>query len=372
MSSKFSSKPLARSLYSGMTPPINGSDPSGQEPTQDAIDLLHAHFRGCHVHLASGWSTALYAAFLVLGLGPDDEVILPALAPVGIAHAVQLTGARPVFVDVSHDRLLLSLEAVATALTDKTRIVVVSHLYGQIARTEALNTLLKDRGIAIVEDGSDAFTALGTLEAPAEHCDMLVACLPGLRESEGDLPGFIVTRTQRYHQLLDIWTRQTDVSERIFSEEDPEMPEAPFIDLIAGLNLVDDKRLCHALNSLPDLQQTIDQQVALYDELLDGLPVRRLGTRTESPRHLVSYPIHIQAQHRDGLFEKIRLEGFEVYRSYRNLSELQFFSRQVSQPICPVASKWSYGAFSLPTGPHIGRREQHFLVQSVKNYFEQT
>ncbi|WP_244574632.1 DegT/DnrJ/EryC1/StrS family aminotransferase [Cohaesibacter sp. ES.047] len=304
-------------------------------------------------------------------MGHEDEVILPALAPVGIAHAIQLTGARPVFVDVSHDHLLLDLAAVEAAISPKTRIVVVSHLYGQIAPTEPLHALLVDRGICIIEDGSDAFSALGGVEYPAQHSDMLVCCLPGLRESEGHLPGFIVTRTAHYHQLLSLWTRQNDFSERLLDDPASGWPDAPLIDLIDDVCEIDDKRLCDAIHAIEEIQKGIDQQVARYDDLLAELPVRRLAASSGISRRLVSYPIHVEADHRDSLFEKLRSEGFEIYRSYRNLSDLQFFSHQVSQTYCPLASKWSYGALSLPTGPHIGRREQNFLVQSVKNYFSE-
>jgi dTDP-4-amino-4,6-dideoxygalactose transaminase len=71
--------------------------------------------------------------YVPAGVGPGDEVIVPALTAAYTALAVVSAGARPVFADVDAERLTMDPRAAAAAITPKTRAIVPVHLYGQAA-----------------------------------------------------------------------------------------------------------------------------------------------------------------------------------------------------------------------------------------------
>jgi len=107
----------------------------------------------------SSGTDALILGLLALGIGPGDEVIVHANAFTADVEAIRSTGAQPVLVDVEEDGLGPDLEAVARAVTARTRALLVVHLYGSPLPLERLLDLVKVRRLALVEDASHAHGA---------------------------------------------------------------------------------------------------------------------------------------------------------------------------------------------------------------------
>jgi dTDP-4-amino-4,6-dideoxygalactose transaminase len=129
-----------------------------------AFEQEYAEFVGARhcVGVANG-TDALEMALRAVGVSHGDEVVLPASTFIATAEAVVRSGARPVFVDVDPDTLLLDVARVEQALSPHTRAVVPVDLYGQVAPFDALASVLGERAIAVVEDGaqSQGATRLG-------------------------------------------------------------------------------------------------------------------------------------------------------------------------------------------------------------------
>ena len=113
---------------------------------------------GRAVGVGSG-TAALHLALLACQIGPGDEVVVPSHTAVATVAAVTLAGARPVFADVRPDTFTLDPEAVAAALTARTRAIVPVHLYGQAADMDAILNLAHRHGLRIVEDCAQAHGA---------------------------------------------------------------------------------------------------------------------------------------------------------------------------------------------------------------------
>lgn len=110
------------------------------------------------VGVASG-TDALRLALTALGVGPGDEVLTPAFSFVASASAVLMVGARPVFVDIDPESYVLDPDAVARAVTARTRAVVAVHLYGHPAPMDRIQALARAHGLALVEDAAQAVGA---------------------------------------------------------------------------------------------------------------------------------------------------------------------------------------------------------------------
>jgi dTDP-4-amino-4,6-dideoxygalactose transaminase len=94
-----------------------------------------------------------------LGIGPGDEVVVPTNTFVATVEAVVSVGARPRFVDVLPDTLLIDPDAVAAAIGPRTAAVIAVHLYGQMADMVALSAVTARHGVALVEDAAQAHGA---------------------------------------------------------------------------------------------------------------------------------------------------------------------------------------------------------------------
>ncbi|WP_448616158.1 DegT/DnrJ/EryC1/StrS family aminotransferase [Modestobacter sp. URMC 112] len=102
---------------------------------------------------------ALQLALRGLGIGPGDEVVVPANSFVATVEAVVLAGATPRFADVAPDSLLMSAATLEAALTPRTRAVIVVHLYGQVADMDAVGRVAAASGLVVVEDAAQAHGA---------------------------------------------------------------------------------------------------------------------------------------------------------------------------------------------------------------------
>lgn len=119
-----------------------------------------AAYHGAHdaVTTASG-TAALHLALAGLGIGPGDEVIVPTLSFIATVNPVSYVGAAPVFADVTRDTYTLDPQQLESLITERTRAIVVVHLYGQPTDMDAIEAIAHPRGIAIVEDATEALGA---------------------------------------------------------------------------------------------------------------------------------------------------------------------------------------------------------------------
>ncbi len=131
-------------------------------PNVKLLELEIAAYLGVKhaIGLASG-TDALVIALRALGIGPGDEVIVPAYTFFATAGAVMSVGAAPVFVDVEPGAYdIKSDPAVLDPLvTSKTRAIIPVHLYGHPAEMDSLKAFAHKHGLKVIEDNAQAFGA---------------------------------------------------------------------------------------------------------------------------------------------------------------------------------------------------------------------
>lgn len=112
-----------------------------------------------HVVATNNGTTALHLAIAALGIGPGDEVIVPALTYIATANAVVYAGATPVFADVELDTMNLDPEDVVRRITDRTRAIIPVDLYGHPADMTAIMRIATEHGLLVIEDAAEAHGA---------------------------------------------------------------------------------------------------------------------------------------------------------------------------------------------------------------------
>jgi len=116
------------------------------------MDVPHA------IGVSSG-TDALLLAFMVLGLGPGDEVLCPTFTFFATAGTIARTGATPVFVDSCPVSFNIDIEDARRKVTDKTKAIVPVHLFGQSADMDGVMTLAREHDLRVVEDAAQAIGA---------------------------------------------------------------------------------------------------------------------------------------------------------------------------------------------------------------------
>ena len=120
------------------------------------------------VGVANG-TDALELALRAIGVGPGDEVLVPANTFVATALAVARAGATPAFADCDERYHLIDVDDAARRITEHTRAIIPVHLYGQMASMDAVADLAERHGLAIVEDAAQAHGATQKEAPPASQ-----------------------------------------------------------------------------------------------------------------------------------------------------------------------------------------------------------
>lgn len=135
---------------------------SGQLTMGPRVDEFEAELAAAcdveHAVVVSSGTAALHLSVLAVGIGPGDEVIVPAYTFPATANVVALAGATPVLVDVDPETMNLTAESVAAGVTDRTKAVLVVHLFGRPAPWEDLEAAVPER-VALLEDAAGALGA---------------------------------------------------------------------------------------------------------------------------------------------------------------------------------------------------------------------
>ena len=104
-------------------------------------------------------TSPLHIASLCGGFGPGDEIITTPFTFASSCWGISYVGARPVFVDIDPDTWCISPEAIAKAITPKTKGIVVVHIFGQPARMDEIMAVAKQHNLFVVEDCAQAVGA---------------------------------------------------------------------------------------------------------------------------------------------------------------------------------------------------------------------
>ncbi len=129
-------------------------------PEVTALEREFAAFCGSgHGIAVNSGTSALHLALLAAGAGPGDEVITVPFTFIATVAAIRYTGATPVFVDIDPRTRTMDVERVAGAISGRTKAVVPVHLFGHPADLDPLLDLARPRGVAVIEDASQAHAA---------------------------------------------------------------------------------------------------------------------------------------------------------------------------------------------------------------------
>ena len=125
-------------------------------PKVKRFETEFAQYIGCdHAIAVNSCTAALHIALTALGLGPDDEVIVPTLTFCSTANVVVHVGARPVFVDVGMD-FNMQPEAILHAITPRTKAIIPVHYSGQACDLAAIYDIARTHRVAVIEDAAHA------------------------------------------------------------------------------------------------------------------------------------------------------------------------------------------------------------------------
>lgn len=322
-----------------------------------------AGFVGTRHGVATNSGTAaIHTALLCLGVGPGDEVILPAITFFSCAAMVGALGATPVAVDVTEEDYTLDPARAREALTPRTRAIMPVHLFGQSADMGPLLDLAEDRDLAIIEDACQSHGArygdrmagsLGTLGCFSFYPSKLITTGEGGmlvtdRDELADLARKYRNHggTEKYrHELLGFNYRMTDLAAALGLEQ---------LNRIEGFIETRVRHAASLTNGLLDLPGVLVPQVAegrthvFYQYVL----------RIEDP-----FPLG-----RDALIKALEARGVESRPSYPVPIYAQPAYAAFGQATeCPIAERVLPSLLEIPVHPSLSPSDVNTIVEAFRN-----
>lgn len=144
---------LIRALEQGQWWRLGGAEVSAFE------DEFARHHGAPRALAVTSGTHALQIGLDLLGLQPGDEVLVPAFTFISCSLAVQQAGGVPVPVDVLPDTFCISPDAIAAAITPKTRVIMPVHLAGQVADMDAIEKIAATADLRVLQDAAHAHGA---------------------------------------------------------------------------------------------------------------------------------------------------------------------------------------------------------------------
>ncbi len=324
------------------------------------------------VAVSSG-TAALHAAMRALGIGPGDEVIVPAMTFAASANAVVYEGGTPVFADVDGRTLLVDPVSVAARLTPRTRAIVAVDYAGQACDYERLRGVAESRGLPIVGDACHALGGRLAGRPVGSLVDLSTFSFHPVKHITTGEGGMITTDSSEFARRMRRFRNHgitTDARQR-------EAAGSWFYEMTElGFNYrLTDFQCALGLAQLKKLPGWIERRRAIarvYDKAFADIPaVVPLSVRpgVEHAYHL--YVVRLDLARltagRAEIFGALRAEGIGVNVHYVPVHLHPFYQQRfgTGRGLCPVAEAAYEDILTLPLFPQMSDEDANDVVAAV-------
>jgi perosamine synthetase len=174
---------------------------SGEGPQVEQFETAFSSYIGMRFGATTNsGTTALHLALLTLGIGPGDEVILPAMTIASCYFAIWYVGAKAIPVDIDKDTYTIDPTCIEKRITKKTKMIMPVHLYGHPCDMDPIMALAKKYHLYVVEDAAEAHGAeykgkrvgsFGDISIFSFYANKIVSCGEG---------GMMLTNSKHWHE----------------------------------------------------------------------------------------------------------------------------------------------------------------------------
>jgi perosamine synthetase len=226
---------------------------------------LQALFGVPYARAVSSGSAAVHTALGALDVAPGDEVVTTPITDMGAIAPILFQGAIPVFADVDPNTLNVTAETIRPRITDRTRAIIVTHLFGNPCDMDPILALARESGVAVVEDAAQAYLATYRGALAGTMGDIAAFSLQQTKHITCGEGGFVLTRSEQLARRARLWADKG-------WNYDPVDPDHEFL----GLNYrMSELQGAVALAQLRKIRTMVDCRVRMAERLrtlLAGVP----------------------------------------------------------------------------------------------------
>lgn len=338
-------------------------------PAVERFERAFADFTGTsHAVAVNNGTAALHAAMAALGIGPGDEVIVPAITFVATANCVVYQGGTPVFADIDPRTLLIDPADVERKITPKTKAIIAVDYAGQPCAYDALRALARRHDLALVSDACHALGGAYHGASVGSLADLSTFSLHPVKPITTGEGGVITTNNEAYAAKMRQF-RGHGITGDFRSRE---KQGAWAYEMTAlGYNLrLSDIQCALGLTQLSKLPGWVKRRQALaarYDEAFaDDPAVRPLDTAPDVSHGYHLYVVRV-AGDRGAHFRALRAARIGVNVHYMPVYRHPFYQeRGYARGLCPLAEAAYEQLLTLPLFPGMSGDDVDDVVRAVR------
>jgi dTDP-4-amino-4,6-dideoxygalactose transaminase len=342
-------------------------------PKIKEFERAFARFTGApHAVGVASCTAGLHLLYFHLGLSPGDEVIVPAMTHTATAHAVELTGARPVFVDAEPRTGNIDVDAIEAALTPRTRAISVVHYLGMPVDMDRVTALARRRGLPVVEDCALAVGARLDGVHMGLHGDAGCFSFYPVKHMTTAEGGMVVTRRADLAEALSL-KRAFGVDRHVGERSLPGMYDVVALGFNYRMSEVEAALGVEQVKRLPAFLARRQANHQALTRALAGAPGMRLLESTDG-RFQSSYYCHAVvlddrlAPRRAAVIDRLKARGVGTSIYYPHpVPALSYYRAKyhLREEDYPVAAQLANASIALPVGPHLSPADMEHVAASV-------
>jgi UDP-4-amino-4-deoxy-L-arabinose-oxoglutarate aminotransferase len=326
-------------------------------------------FNAKYCLLTNSWTNGAIATLLALQIKQGDEIIVPAMTFVATANIVELVGAKPVFVDVNPNTLLIDEEEILKKITRKTKAIIPVNLYGAMLDIKKLKETLKKnkKKITIIEDAAHCFEGKYNGEKVGKYSDISIFSFYATKNITCAEGGAIITNNKLLFENIK-QTRTHGINKNFikrfyqkkYSHWDMKIlgTKANLPDLLACM-------LPSQIKNVYKNQKKRKSAYQFYNKILKNLDIKipTIERGCSSAYHL--YVIHVKPNIREKLLDYLNSKNISCAINYRSISDLTYYKKKYKLKSSDFKNSkyWGDGTISLPFYPDIKKKDQERVAK---------
>ena len=326
---------------------------------------LSAYLQGAQVVTCGNGTDALQIAMMALELKAGDEVIIPAFNYIAAAEAALLLGLTPVLVDVDPHTFNVDPAQIELALSERTKAIVVVHLFGQCAEMEPILQIARTHQLHVIEDNAQSLGAVYRFADGHEE-------LAGLMGDIGTTSFFPSKPLACYGDGGALYTHDAALAERarMIANHGQRMK---YHNLMVGCNSRLDTLqaavLQVKLRHLAEFTSARQAVAARYDAAFATLPALQTPWHAPYSTHVYhQYTVQVPAERREAWQAALKAQGIPsmIYYPLSLTEQVVMQGRARCVGDCPEAWRLSRTVLSLPIHTEMREEELQQIIDSVK------
>ncbi|MGB0002688.1 MAG: DegT/DnrJ/EryC1/StrS family aminotransferase [Candidatus Acidiferrales bacterium] len=292
-------------------------------------------------------TSALHLCLRALGIGERDEVIIPSFAFIAVANAVRHERATPIFVDIESDTLNLDPSQIESAITLRTRAIIVVHTFGCPANLEAILEIAGRHDLRVIEDACEAIGAEYNGRRVGAFGDAgIFSFYPNKQITTGE-GGVVVTRNPEVsHFVRKVRNQGRDDPERWFQHSELGY-NYRISDINCTLGVEQLRRIEPILRRREAIAMQYSQILGSQPELnlpLLNMPVGRISWFV----YVIRLGIRFSQLHRDWIVREMQSRGIGVGRYFAPIHLQPIYKGWATEGTLPVTEQIASRAIALP------------------------